>query len=79
MKVLYFAQAAVLAGCREEVWETGRALTHAEFWAEALRRHPGLSEMADRCRLASGGEYVGAGDLMDPDLEAAVIPPVSGG
>lgn len=79
MKVLYFSQAANLAGCREEHWEIGSPLTAGQFWAEALRRHPRLGGIQSQSRLASGGEYVARNGLLDPNLEAAVIPPVSGG
>jgi len=79
MKVLYFSTAAVLAGCREEHWEIASPISTAEFWAEALRRHPPLSGIRNQCRLASGGEYVPPNSHLDPNLEAAVIPPVSGG
>lgn len=79
MKVLYFAQAAQLAGCREEDWDISQSLSLAEFWEEALRRHPELTSIRSHCRVASGGEYVAAGGRLDWNQEAAVIPPVSGG
>jgi len=79
MRVLYFSNAATLAGCREEHWEVGSPISIAEFWAEAVRRHPQLAGIQNQSRLASGGEYVASDRLLDPNFEAAVIPPVSGG
>lgn len=79
MWVLYFAQAADAAGCREESWEQCYPLTLEEFWREALRRHPGLAGLAPRCRVASGCTYVAADGMLDPREETAVLPPVSGG
>jgi molybdopterin synthase catalytic subunit/molybdopterin synthase sulfur carrier subunit len=79
MRVLYFAQAAEAAGCREEVWEIAGPLSLDAFWEEAVARHPGLAPQRDICRVASGMDYVGPGDVLDPGREVAVIPPVSGG
>lgn len=79
MKVLYFAQAALAAGCREEDWPVGRELSLEDFWSEAIRRHPALEGLAAQCRVASGMNYVAGGQCLDPQAEAAVIPPVSGG
>jgi molybdopterin converting factor small subunit len=79
MKVLYFSNAASLAGCREEHWEIDSPISTEEFWTEALRRHPQLASIHIQSRLASGGEYVPQKGLLDPREEAAIIPPVSGG
>jgi molybdopterin converting factor small subunit len=79
MKVLYFAQAAEAAGCREEDWETPEPLSLHAFWTEAARRHPNLAALESSCRIASGGEYVAGEQMLNPDRETAVIPPVSGG
>ncbi len=79
MKVLYFAQAADAAGCREEEWDVVGPLSLADYWEEAIRRHPALVDLRSQCRVAAGGSYVGTGDLLDPAGEVAMIPPVSGG
>ncbi len=79
MKVLYFAQAASLTGCREEEWNTQGIRSLDDFWSEAIRRHPGLAALRAQCRVASGHQYVGHGDLLVENEEVAVIPPVSGG
>jgi len=79
MKVLYFAQAGEVAGCREEHWDIHASLTQDEFWLEVISRHPGLALLRDQCRVASGMRYLLAGERIEPQQETAVIPPVSGG
>lgn len=79
MKVLYFSLAADVTGCREEEWDSARPLSPEDFWAEAVRRHPGLAGIRGQCRLASGMDFVGSGGQLDPAQVAAVIPPVCGG
>ena len=79
MKVLYFAQAADAAGCREENWTIENDLSLEDFWAEALRRHPALAGIAKQSRVASGMQYIAGSQRLDRHEEAAIIPPVSGG
>lgn len=79
MKVLYFAQAAAIAGCHEEEWDVSCPMSVPEFWREAERRHPGLAALRASCRLASGLRYLAAESTIVPENETAVIPPVSGG
>jgi len=79
MKILYFAQAAQAAGCREETWSLLDPLAPEEFWAELEQRHPGMAALRPICRLACNCEYVGPTDSIQPDDEVALIPPVSGG
>ena len=79
MNVLYFARAADAAGCREEEWDVQRPLPLDGFWDEAIRRHPKLAGLKAQCRVASGHDYVRSDDTLDPNHEAAIIPPVSGG
>jgi len=79
VKVRYFAQAADVAGCREEMWDIAAPLDLDQFWQEVIRRHPAFSSLCGQCRVASGGEYVTRDNLVSPTEEAAVIPPVSGG
>ncbi len=79
MKVLYFAQAAQLAGCHEEDWENASPMSVAEFWREATMKHPALGALAGSSRIACGMEYLDSHDRIDPDKDVAVIPPVSGG
>ena len=79
MKILYFAQAAEQARCREEAWEMEAAMTQGEFWAELEKRHPGLADLRPLCRLACNCEYLEPAGVIQPGDEVAIIPPVSGG
>ena len=79
MTVLYFAQAAAAAGCREEEWPAPEPLTLDAFWSEAERRHPALAPLRAHCRVANGLNYMEPGDHIDPSRETAILPPVSGG
>lgn len=79
MKVLYFAQAAQAAGCREEEWDGLGPMDLETFWSEAIRRHPALNNLRSLCRVASGMSYLGQKDTISGDGDVAVIPPVSGG
>ncbi len=79
MLILYFAQAADATGCRSEEWDITDPIALDDFWAEAIHRHPGLAQIKTNCRVASGLRYVNDGEFLDPSVETAVLPPVSGG
>ncbi len=79
MRVLYFAQAAQVVGCREEMWDEPQPLTADEFWAELVRRHPGMQPLQAQCRLAVNQQFLSQGETIPTHSEVAVIPPVSGG
>jgi molybdopterin converting factor small subunit len=79
MKVLFFAQGREAAGRGDFELGTDRAMTQMEFWARLIADFPGLESMRKTARLARGAAYLEEGDLLKPDDEVAVIPPVSGG
>jgi molybdopterin converting factor small subunit len=79
MTVLYFAQTAKATGCTTEDWPVTLPLSVEEFWQEAIRRHPRLAALRPHCRIASNCQYLTDRQLITPDGEAAIIPPVSGG
>ncbi len=79
MKVLYFAQAAQIAGSREEIWSVEGPIQLTEFWQEVLRRHPGLETVRPTARVARNHAFANLTDTLLPDDEIAIIPPVSGG
>lgn len=79
MNVLYFAQAAAAAGCREETWPTPSCLSLDAFWDEAIRRHPALAPFRAHARVACGFEYLAPEQTIDPARDVAILPPVSGG
>jgi molybdopterin converting factor subunit 1 len=79
MRVLYFAEAADVVGCREEVWDETEPLTAAEFWAKLICRHARMESLRARCRLAVNQQFLSQGETIPPHSEVAVLPPVSGG
>jgi len=79
VKVIFFAQSREAAGRDEYVLETAKPLTETEFWAALVSALPALAPHQKTARLARREEYVLAGELLFPDDEIAVIPPVSGG
>jgi len=79
MKVLFFAQARQTAGCPEYTLRTDRPLTQAELWASLLTTFPDLASLQKSTRLARNASYLDGPELLQPDDEIAVIPPVSGG
>ncbi len=54
-------------------------MTQAEFWARLGQAHPALIPQQKAARLARREIYLQDGELLHPDDEVAVIPPVSGG
>jgi molybdopterin converting factor subunit 1 len=79
MKILFFAQAAQLAGTREEQWEIPSPISPDQFWEELERRHSGTGSLRASCRLARNCEYLSQEGCLHPGDEVAIIPPVSGG
>jgi len=79
MKVLFFAHSRQAAGCADYVLKTDAALTQAQFWTMLIAACPGLAAQQKTARLARKETYLQSGDLLQPDDEIAVIPPVSGG
>ena len=79
MTVLYFAQVRRITGTASEEFHTTAPLTQTEFWAELLRRHPGLETLRPAIRLARNSEFTNEAGLFLPGDEIALIPPVSGG
>jgi molybdopterin converting factor subunit 1 len=80
LKVEYFAAARELCGTATEQI----ALPQAELGVPALlallaERHPRLSSVIHRMRLAVNGELVGANARVRAGDEVAVLPPVAGG
>jgi molybdopterin converting factor small subunit len=79
VRVLLFAQAAVLAGTDSCAWPILEPQGAQMFWGWLLGRHPDLSALRNVCRLARNGEYLQEDGLISPGDELAVLPPFSGG
>ena len=79
MKVLFFAESRTLSGCDDFVLPTELPVTEPEFWALLLKAFPLLASLRKSARLARNHSYVTGGELLLPQDEIAVIPPVSGG
>jgi molybdopterin converting factor small subunit len=79
VRVLLFAQAAVLAGTGSCAWPISEAQGAQVFWGWLLGRHPDLSALRNVCRLARNGDYLQEDGLIFPGDELAVFPPFSGG
>jgi molybdopterin converting factor subunit 1 len=79
MKVLLFAQCRAAAGYDEVSLSADQPLTQAEFWARLIATDPDLAPFQKTARLARNETYLHADELLHPNDEIAVIPPVSGG
>jgi molybdopterin converting factor small subunit len=79
MKVLFFAQSRLAAGCEESLLPAERPLTTAEFWDRLVAAHPPLAPLRKTARLARHATYLAPDDLLHPEDEVAIIPAVSGG
>jgi len=79
MKVLFFAQSREIAGCDTQQITPHKVLTQDEFWLALDTLYPGIAALKKTARLARNETYLHADELLSPDDEIAVIPPVSGG
>jgi molybdopterin converting factor subunit 1 len=79
MKILFFAQSREAAGCSDYEMSIAKPLTQSELWRQLSETFPGLVPQRKVSRLARNGTYVQEGELLNPEDEVAVIPPVSGG
>jgi MoaE-MoaD fusion protein len=76
--VLFFAVAREAAGLDSESLATWPA-TVGELRSTLQARHPALTRVLPRCRLAVNQEFARDADPVPDGAEVAVIPPVSGG
>jgi molybdopterin converting factor subunit 1 len=79
MKVLFFAQSRDAAGCVDYLLKVAQPVTEAEFWALLIEAFPALASQQKSARLARHGAYLQKHEILNPDDEIAIIPPVSGG
>jgi len=80
IEVLYFAAARELAGrASERLPLPAQVTTVATLAAHLAERHPRLSPVIDRMRLAINGELSRADAPVSVGDEVSVLPPVAGG
>ena len=79
IRILYFAQAARLAGCANEEFEYEQGLNLARLRETVLRRHPALSDLASSLRWAVAEQFAEPDAPLSPGDTVAVLPPFSGG
>jgi len=79
MKVLFFAHSRQLAGVDHYLLMVDRPITQARFWALLVEAFPRLVSQEKTARLARNEVYLRGNELLQPDDEIALIPPVSGG
>jgi molybdopterin converting factor subunit 1 len=79
MKILFFAQSRQASGCADYLLKTGGPISQDELWTLLLAAFPSLASQRKTARLARNETYLQGDELLHPDDEVAVIPPVSGG
>jgi molybdopterin synthase catalytic subunit len=79
MKVLFFAQCRQATGCADYLLKTDGPLSSDKFWVLVVAAFPNLAAQQKTARLARNETYLQEDELLYPDDEIAVIPPVSGG
>jgi molybdopterin converting factor subunit 1 len=79
MHVRYFAAARDAAGIDDEPIDVDDRCTVADLRSLLLRRRPALARVLRQSRLAVDQRFAADDDVVAPDAEVAVIPPVAGG
>jgi molybdopterin converting factor small subunit len=79
MKVVFFAQSRLAAGCGEWDFAAERAMAIPELWRRLEEKFPALEPLRKSARLARREAYLEPDEMLEPQDEIAVIPPVSGG
>lgn len=79
VKVLFFATLKDRTGIRQLVLELKRETRVGELKSLLEERYPALSSSLKSTLVAVNHEYAFDDDLIPPDAEIALFPPVSGG
>lgn len=79
MRVLYFAQARLATGRSEENFTPIHPMKAEVFWDLVTQNHPSLLPLQYSCRLAKNGSFLQPGEMLGPEDDVAILPPVSGG
>ena len=79
VRILFFAQVQERLGQSAGSYALPANTTVEAVLAHLAERHPELSELLPRCRLALDQAFARGAITLDENSEIAVIPPVSGG
>lgn len=79
MRVLFFAGVRARFSLDEFSLDSDRPLSCGEFWERLAVQFPGVESFRGEVRLARNREFIGWDEVIEPDDEVALIPPVSGG
>lgn len=79
MTILFFSTTREIAGCHSLDWSVHSPQTEEALWDWLGGRFPNLLPLKSSTRIARNGEWLKRGQLLMPDDEVAVLPPVSGG
>ncbi|MGF1581109.1 MAG: molybdopterin converting factor subunit 1 [Gemmataceae bacterium] len=79
VRVYLFARAKELAGTDSVTLEFDEGAKVDELRKILVARFPELEDFLGRCAVAVGSDYATNDTLLSPDVDVAVLPPVSGG
>lgn len=77
--VQYFSQLRDAAGVGDETVELAAGATVAQLLAELYQRHPALEKWDRQILLGIGVEFVEREQVLRPNEQVAIMPPVQGG
>jgi MoaE-MoaD fusion protein len=78
VRILYFAACREPAGTSSEELDVGGRRVDDVVRA-IVEKHPGLSKIAPRCRVAVNQSFARGDDVVPDGAEVALVPPVAGG
>ncbi len=79
VNVRLFATLKERAGVEQHTMQLNKGATVAEFKQQLSEEFPGLPKESSGMLVAVSQEYAFDEELIPPDVEIAVFPPVSGG
>jgi molybdopterin converting factor subunit 1 len=77
--VRLFSRARDLAGADRVAVALPDGATVADLRRALAAAHPRLADLVGRCAVAVAAEFASETDVLPPDAEIALLPPVSGG
>ena len=79
VKIVPYASLEDFMGSDSFAYEVPSDATVATLLASLANQYPTSAELLDVTRVANNDEYLSTDDLIQPNLEYSLIPPVSGG